>query len=308
MNEADRTRKHWINRFLPAPENFYDKDAVQLKQGHVAYLAPLSTVASYSLLLYGLSGGAFAALFAFYSHPSQFLTEVAVQSSWSRPGFDCAPLQNDPHYGVNYTYVGCLANIMEPSATSVSLESSVWKYSPFGSSRGLKSTESTAGIRAQNETIKNVTAEVVLGHGTEVGASQTQGFVYDSGPLSAGSACPGWTQGSEYVCSYDSLVNRCYCLTSFGSTIDQNEGIEIFTFFTEQLGDSICDFAKTNSPFQCMRKQPIDVMQRISLSYAGTILVYSSLSVFFSWLMQYRKVRLEKLRKLVVAKDVVLSP
>ncbi len=94
-NGSDGTSKHWINSILPAPETFYDKDAVQLKQGRAAYVASPAAIASYSLLLYGLSGGAFAALLAFYSHPSQYLTETVVQSSWSRPGFECAPLQND---------------------------------------------------------------------------------------------------------------------------------------------------------------------------------------------------------------------
>ena len=122
-DEAHGTRRHWINSILPAPESFYDKDAVQLKQGRAAYVASPAAVASYSLLLYGLSGAAFAALLGFYSHPSQHLSETVVQSSWSRPGFECAPLQNDPHYGVNYSYAECLANVVEPSATSLTLGS-----------------------------------------------------------------------------------------------------------------------------------------------------------------------------------------
>ena len=93
-NGADGTTTHWIDGILPAPESFYDKER-PLKLGYRAYLAPPAAVASYSLLLYGLSGAAFAALLGFYSHPSQYLTETVVQSSWSRPGFECAPLQND---------------------------------------------------------------------------------------------------------------------------------------------------------------------------------------------------------------------
>ena len=88
-NKAGGTGKHWINSILPAPESFYDKDA------SLKFVASPAAVASYSLLLYGLSGAAFAALLGFYSHPSQYLTETVVQSSWSRPGFECAPLQND---------------------------------------------------------------------------------------------------------------------------------------------------------------------------------------------------------------------
>ena len=241
-NKAGGTGKHWINSILPAPESFYDKDA------SLKFVTSPAAVASYSLLLYGLSGAAFAALLGFYSHPSQFLTETVVQSSWSRPGFECAPLQNDPHYGVNYTYTECLANVVEPSATSLTLGSGAngirthgriyvhpvakrpslrcelhvhrvfgkhstyvnldsdgynWIYTPLGNSRGIKSTESTVGIRTQNDTIKNVTSQVVLDHGTE---HVTQGHVYYWGPPRAGqglTACPDWwTQSGEYACDF----------------------------------------------------------------------------------------------------------
>ena len=93
-NEAHGNGKHWINSILPAPESFYDKDA------SLKFVASPAAVASYSLLLYGLSGGAFAVRLALYSYPSQFLTETVVQSSWLRPDFECAPLQNNPHYAV----------------------------------------------------------------------------------------------------------------------------------------------------------------------------------------------------------------
>lgn len=71
-----------------------------MEPGRSAYVASPAVVASYSLLLYGLSGGAFAVRLALYSYASQFLTETVVQSSWLRPDFECAPLQNNPHYAV----------------------------------------------------------------------------------------------------------------------------------------------------------------------------------------------------------------
>ena len=42
--------------------------------------------------------------------------------------------------------------------------------------------------------------------------------------------------------------------TSFGSSIDQDEANEIFTYIMSRLGDNFCDFAKTNSPFLCTRR------------------------------------------------------
>ena len=205
-----------------------------------------------------------------------------------------------------------------------------------------------------------------------------------TGPSPSSSLAPAWLHGDMFQCCRGSSSGcssdgpHWVCFTSFGPNIDQNEAIEIYTCITNQLGesicdfaktnspfqctrqcydykpfssstvaipetlltsaestcnsggaercssqseatdyfkcqrtsigDSVCDFAKTNSPFQCTRKQPIEAMQRVSLSYAGAILVYSGLSVFFSWLMQYRKARIEKLRKVVASKGIVLTP
>ena len=58
--------------------------------------------ATCSVVVYALSGAAFAArtfgiLFA-------TVTESVVGTSWSLAGFDCEPLQGDPHYGVSYSY------------------------------------------------------------------------------------------------------------------------------------------------------------------------------------------------------------
>lgn len=62
---------------------------------------------------------AFAALLAFYSLPSQYVTESVVGTSWSLAGFDCEPLQGDAHYGVSYSYSERLANIAEPNSETV---------------------------------------------------------------------------------------------------------------------------------------------------------------------------------------------
>ena len=403
-DEAHGTRRHWINSILPAPESFYDKDAVQLKQGRAAYVASPAAIASYSLLLYGLSGAAFAALLGFYSHPSQYLSETVIQSSWSRPGFECAPLQNDPHYGVNYSYTECLGDIVEPSATSLTLRSSesvsqtgfertggyacrpsqndphydvsytyteclgnitpasmisvqqagtFWNYFPFAElgkygAHQIKSTELTEAIRAQNSTIRDVTYiatasnrdDIIVvftsptNQTTSFGSSIDQDeaneiFTYIMSRL-GDNFCDFAKTNSPFLCT-----RRCYDYKPFSSssvvipetiltsaeatcnpsdakrcatTTTQSEATDYFKCQRTSIGDSICDFTKTNSPFQCTRKQPIEVMQRISLSYAGAILVYSGLSVFFSWLMQYRKARIEKLRKVVASKGIVLTP
>ena len=115
-------------------------------------------------------------------------TESVSQTGYELTGgYTCAPSQNDPHYDLSYTYTECLANVVAPSATSVNLVSSTsdyWQYTPLGNSRGIKSTESTVDIRAQNDTIKYATSQVVLGHGAEISVSQSQDYAYDSGLFS----------------------------------------------------------------------------------------------------------------------------
>ena len=218
-----------------------------------------------------LSGGAFAALLGFYSHPSQYLSETVVQSSWSRPGFECAPLQNDPYYKVKYTYDECLANILEPNtATVVSPDTYNYVFYPFANNVGIH--KDPAQNVATNTIYYNVTAVSYV--------------------------CTGSDFTGLFVCGpSNSQPTQVQAITAFQ---------QILTFYGGKEG--LCEFTKTNAPFQCTRKQPIEVMQRISLSYAGAILVYSGLSVFFSWLMQYRKARIEKLRKVVASKGIVLTP
>ena len=125
-----------------------------------------------------LSGGAFAALLGFYSHPSQYLSETVVQSSWSRPGFECAPLQNDPHYGVNYSYTECLANIVEPSATSLTLGSSESVFQ-----NGYERTGGYACRPSQNDTHYGVsyTYTECLAN-VQQPSTDTVSLIGDSGP------------------------------------------------------------------------------------------------------------------------------
>ena len=100
--------------------------------------SPVAT-ATCSVVVYALSGAAFAALLAFYSLPSQYVTASVVGTSWSLAGFDCEPLQGDPRYGVSYSYSECLAYIAEPnSETVVSSSSGVgYTFFPFFNNVGI---------------------------------------------------------------------------------------------------------------------------------------------------------------------------
>lgn len=249
---------------LPVPESFYDKDALQLRPGCHAYLASPGSIAVYSLLLYALSGGAFAALFAYYSLPSQFLTESVVQSTSTRAGFDtCKALQKDPVYNVDYTFDECLANVADPSESNLVNAGSAgpageisYAFSPFANGKRFEITDTNK---------------------------------FTSLAISGASV-----SGSD-----------ARCLFGYGVNIDGV--VECFTKILELYyggKEGFCAFTKENAPFQCVRETPIEVTQRISLSYAGSVLVYSGLSIFLSSVLRYRRARREKILAAVRAANV----
>jgi hypothetical protein len=116
--ERDASDVHWVNVAIPAPQSFRDMDA-SLERGRAVYFGSPTATATCSVVVYALRGAAFAALLAFYSLPSQYVTASVVGTSWSLAGFDCEPLRGDPRYGVSYSYSECLANIAEPNSETV---------------------------------------------------------------------------------------------------------------------------------------------------------------------------------------------
>ena len=268
-NEVDGQGKHWVNSILPAPESFYDKDA------SLKLVASPRTIALYSLLLYGLSGGAFAALLAFYSHPSQFLRETVIQTTFmSRSGFECAPLQNDPYYGVDYDYNECLAHILDPNTETVVYSTTNgcdgYYFSPFSNNIGIQ--------KDPNQDITDNSVYYNVDAGADVHVI------------------------SDANCPVGLFIGEIG-----GVSVPQSQAIMAFQQILSFYGgkEGLCGFTKTNAPFQCIQTRPMEVSQRISVSYAGAILVFSSLSVIFSWFLQYRKTRIEKLRKLAASAVIV---
>jgi hypothetical protein len=107
-----------MNSIFPAPEVFYDADR-PLKLGYQTYLA---TPASYTFLLYALSGAAFAVVRC--SHFTRNHRSLSRQRSCARRGRGRGFVanqrkQNDPYYKVKYTHDECVANILEPNTATV---------------------------------------------------------------------------------------------------------------------------------------------------------------------------------------------
>ncbi|CAL6298248.1 unnamed protein product [Bathycoccus prasinos] len=46
--------------------------------------------------------------------------------------------------------------------------------------------------------------------------------------------------------------------------------------------DAICEFTKSNAPYECQRKVPLPPLQRLSLAYANTLILYSALASLFA--------------------------
>ncbi|CCO20397.1 predicted protein [Bathycoccus prasinos] len=53
--------------------------------------------------------------------------------------------------------------------------------------------------------------------------------------------------------------------------------------------EAICEFTKSNAPYECQRKVPLPPLQRLSLAYANTLILYSGLASLFAGYM-YRVV------------------
>ena len=221
--EHNATDAHWVNAVIPAPQSFRDMDA-SFKRGRVVYFGSPVATATYSVVLYTLSGAAFAALLAFYSLPSQHVTESVVGTSWSLAGFDCEPLQGDPHYGVSYSYSECLANIAEPnSETVVSSSGAEYYFYPFSNYAGIvKDPAQDNGINAEYYGVADIDPSI--------------------------SVCTSSTRIGLFVCS---VASKSQAITAFKQIVTFYGGIE-----------GLCEFTKTNSPFQCTRVKPIEAKPR----------------------------------------------
>ena len=46
--------------------------------------------------------------------------------------------------------------------------------------------------------------------------------------------------------------------------------------------EAICEFTKSNAPYECQRKIPLPPLQRLSLAYANTLILYSALASLFA--------------------------
>ena len=85
------------------------------------------------------------------------------------------------------------------------------------------------------------------------------------------------------VSGYSVKDNSKFCTTS-NSTI-----LDYFDCRAKKIGiESICEFAKSNAPYECRRKVAMPPLQQLSLAYANTLIIYSAIASIFAGYM-YRK-------------------
>ena len=88
---------------FPLPDAFYAIKA------EVAPITSKAIAIPVSVLLYLITAGAFAALWWFYSSPSNYQTTTVLQSDYVMEGFECKPMQEYALHGYRnmWTYDEC---------------------------------------------------------------------------------------------------------------------------------------------------------------------------------------------------------
>jgi hypothetical protein len=214
--------------------------------------------------------------------------DISIEPDWDFGGsaYNCTPLAADPFYGVRFNYETCRDLYSVPSTTSV-LEKTiatgtVWRYYPFSFvDLGVANAATYTKHYFTDLALQDANATAIFNtlktsnDCSSVGADDSAGFTVSelttSGPFDV----------FKSVASSGSNVAG----VSYPCAISQAQAIAMFEKFNEQIDP--CFFTKINAPFSCVSKGPLSVIQRLSLSYANTMLFQGVISgiivqIFFS--------------------------
>ena len=113
----------------------------------LALIGGRSALAAIAVAIYLICLAVFAANYLFYINSSQDFTERIVVAK-SMPGYECQPLQKDPHYDVLMSYEECLAKVQPLVDTTAADLLFIWNRPMGGSLLGnfLWDTTHLAGI------------------------------------------------------------------------------------------------------------------------------------------------------------------
>ena len=74
--------------------------------------------------------------------------------------------------------------------------------------------------------------------------------------------------------------------SKFCTNLNSTTPLNYFECRAEKIGvEAICEFTKSNAPYECQRKVLLPPLQRLSLAYANTLFFYSVLASLFAGYM-----------------------
>ena len=246
-----------------------------------AVLIPLVLILDFLLLC------VFAFFIYFYTVPSdQHVTDIAIEPDYDYGdgAYNCTPLVADDHYGLRFNYDTCNEYLNAPSTDSVVsktiADGNIWRYYPFKDivdtgilNPSLFSSYYHSDLADQDSNSSAImNALKSLNDCDAQGASDSDGWSRDelltTGPLdvyqSVSAAPPPAASGGA-------AGRRLRQSVTYPCAITQAQAIAMFEKFNELVDP--CFFTKINSPFSCVKKGPMGIVQRVSLSYANTMLV-----------------------------------
>jgi len=239
----------------------------------------------------------FAGFIYYYSMSAQWVTDISIESEYDYGGssYNCTPLAADSFYSVRFNYETCRALYSEPSTTSVlskpTATTTVWRYYPFLNivDKGVANTATFTAYYYTDLGLQDANATAIfdslktLNDCSSVGADDSSGFTTsektESAPFDINKSVRSSNANAAGV--------------TYPCAISQAQAISMFKKYNELIDP--CFFTKINAPFSCVKRSPLYIIQRLSLSYANTMLFQGIVSGFIVQLFFSTQVR--KMRK-----------
>lgn len=306
MPESKKAKaKGFLERNVPIPPHFYAQ-----KNDDDLLIADKSVILPFTVSLQMLQLAAVVVFFVIYSLPMSYTNETRIESEYDykkNDGWNCTPLALDSFYSTRFNYDTCKELYQEPSTTNV-LEKTlmmgeppsatiVYRYYPYYNVRDV-------GIALPSAYINDIETDE---------ASQTPIAQEIFNSLKELNTCGDTGLGTVQVTNtYSTNINAfdIYPSVTGGGgpacTITQAEAIKMFAAYN--LKADPCYYAKVNMPFSCLKSNAKPILERLSLSYANGLLLYTIISAgvvqaFFARSMKAKKEELKAMKTMNSGKE-----
>ena len=163
-------------------------------------------------------------------------TDPVQQNGWGLAGHTCRPMQADGHYGVTYNHDECLKNVIrEPTEEQCA--------NRFGHSHLWECPVLVGSPRAMPYLGWNADPVYydMLGSGLNCDISSSTCMQVDP---------------CECMCFFRDPRVGLLGMVNYQCASPGPTAARLWAKVMANAGDSVCDFAKTNSPFQCVKDMP----------------------------------------------------